>query len=73
MATDTPTPAQQFLSDFEAYIDCRIEIATLQFQRLHENQREAQKGLLEASCVHAKADLMTSLKSIMRDAKRPGV
>ena len=67
------TPAHKFISDLDAYIDARIEKGTLHFGRLPRPEREAKAEAIETTCEGLRADLLATLTSLMRDAKRPGI
>ena len=67
------TPAQQFISQLDDYIDARIEKGVLPFHRMRPPVLETEKARLNEVCETLKADLETSLASLMRDAKRPGI
>lgn len=67
------TPAQTFIEQLETYVDARIEKGAIQYQRLHATERENKIAAFEKICKTAKDDLLLTLTSLMRDARRPGI
>ncbi len=67
------TPAQLFIEQLETYVDARLEKGSIQYQRLHATERKNKIAAFEKICESAKSDLLITLTSLMRDAKRPGI
>ena len=67
------TPAELFIEQLETYVDARIGKSAIQHERLHATERENKIAAFEKRCESAKNDLLITLTSVMRDAKRPGI
>lgn len=67
------TPAHQFISQLEAYVDARVEKGALALKRMPAAVRTVEEEAMELACESLRIDLVATLTSLMRNAKRPGI